>query len=212
MQYDVQHALSCKKGVFITLRHHHIILTAELLSQVTKYVKIEPVLQLLTVETLDQQTANTSDNAGLDISTRGFWTKYQMAFFDVRDFDPNATRYSAQSLQRCYNNNGKEKKRQYNIRVLQVENGSFTPLVLSINGGMGREASKCYSRIAKMLSEKRDEPYSLTMSWIGRKLSFSLMRLIITCIRVSRTFKSNEEKQSKSEVASYSETRCVIQE
>ena len=40
------------------------------------------------------------------------------------------------------------------MRVLQVENGSFTPLVFSINGGMGREASKCYSRIAELLSEK----------------------------------------------------------
>ena len=79
-QYDVQHALSCKKGGFITLRHNHIRnLTAELFSQVTKDVKIEPVLQSLTGETFDQRTASTSDNAQLDISARGFWTKYQMA-------------------------------------------------------------------------------------------------------------------------------------
>ena len=54
-QYDVQHALSCKKGGFITLRHNHIRnLTAELLSQVTNDMKIEPVLQSLTAETFDQ--------------------------------------------------------------------------------------------------------------------------------------------------------------
>ena len=195
------------------MRHNHIRnLTAELLSQVTKDVKIEPVLQSLTGETFDQRTVNASDDARLDISARGFWTKYQMAFFEVRVFDPYAKRYSAQSLQRCYINNEKEKKRQYNMRALQVENGSFTPLVFSINGGMGREASKCYSRVTEMLSEKRDKPYSLTMSWIRRKLSFSLMRSIITCIRGRRTFKSNEEKKSTSEVASYIETRCVIQE
>ena len=48
-QYDEQHPLSCKKGGFITLRHNHIRnLTAELLNQVTKDVKIEPVLQSLT--------------------------------------------------------------------------------------------------------------------------------------------------------------------
>ena len=161
-----------KKGGFITLKHNHIRnATAELLSQVTKDVKIEPVLQSLTGETFEQRTANTSDNAPLDISARGFWTKYQMAFFDVRIFDPNATGYNAQSLKRCYINNDKEKKRQYNMRVLQVENGSFTPLVFSINGGMSREASKRYSRIAEILSEKGDEPYSLIMSWIRRKLS-----------------------------------------
>ena len=64
--------------------------------------------------------------------------------------------------------------------ALQVENGSFIPLTFSINGGMGREALKYYSRIAEMLSEKRDEPYSLTMSWIRRNVPFSLMRSIVT--------------------------------
>ena len=64
--------------------------------------------------------------------------------------------------------------------ALQVENRSFIPLTFSINGGMGREALKYYSRIGEMLSEKRDEPYSLTMPWIRRNLPFSLRRSIIT--------------------------------
>ena len=111
-------------------------------------VKIETVLQSLTGKTFEQRTANTSDDAQLDISARGFWTKHQMAFFDVRIFDPNAKRDSAKSLQRFYINNKKQKKRQFNMRALQVENGSFIPLVFSINGELGRDASKCYSRIA----------------------------------------------------------------
>ena len=78
----------------------------------------------------------------MEISARGFWTKYKMTFFDVKIFDPDAKSYSAQSLQICYINNKQEKKRQYNIRNLQVENGSFTSLVFSVNGGMDREASK----------------------------------------------------------------------
>ena len=54
-QCNVQHALSCKKGGFITLRHNHIRdVTAELLSQVTRDVKIDPVLQFLTYETFEQ--------------------------------------------------------------------------------------------------------------------------------------------------------------
>ena len=77
------------------------------------------------------------------------------------------------------------------MRVLQVENRSFTSLVFFPNERMGRKASKCYSRIAEMVSEKRDEPESIAMSWIRRKLSFSVMELIITCIRGSRTFKSD---------------------
>ena len=62
-----------------------------------------------------------------------------MAFFDVRVFDPNAKRYGAQSLQRCFINNEKIKKYQYNMGALQIGNGNFTPLVFSIIGGMGRK-------------------------------------------------------------------------
>ena len=119
-------------------------------------MKIEPVLQSLTGETFVQQTANKSYSAQIDIRARGFWTKHQMAFFGVMVFDSNTKRYSAQSLQRCYINNKKEKKYQYNVRVLQVENGSFTPLVYSINGRMVREASKSYSQIDEMLFEKHN--------------------------------------------------------
>ena len=44
----------------------------------------------------------------------------------------------------------KEKKRCYNARVLQVERGStFTPLVFSTSGGMGKEASKLVKRLAQ---------------------------------------------------------------
>ena len=76
-QKDVQHTLSCKKGGFITLRQNHIWnVAAKLLIQVNKDNKIEPALHLLTDETFKQRTANISDNAWLDISERGFWTKF----------------------------------------------------------------------------------------------------------------------------------------
>ena len=95
-QNYVQDVFSCRKGGFITLRHNHIRnVTTELLSQVTKDVKLEPLQQSLTGETFVQRRANTSDDAQLDINAREFWTKYQMVFFDVRAFDPNAKRYGA---------------------------------------------------------------------------------------------------------------------
>ena len=140
--------------------------TTELLVQVTKNVKIELVLQSLTGETFEQRTANTSDDARSDISARRFWTKYHITFSDVRVFGPNAKKYGAQILHRHDINKEQEKKRQYEMRILQVENGSFTPLVLNINGVMDKEASKFYSQIAETLPEKSGEPYSTTMSWI----------------------------------------------
>ena len=72
-QYDMQHSLSCKRIGFITFKRNHIRnLNAELLSQVTKNVKIEPVLQSLTGEIFEQRTANTNDDAPLDIRAKRF--------------------------------------------------------------------------------------------------------------------------------------------
>ena len=75
---------------------------------------------------------------------------------------------------------------------------------------MGKEAKKCYSRIAEKIAEKRDEPYSLMISWIRRKISFSMMKSIITCICGSRSIRHNREKPNVEELASYSEARCNI--
>ena len=68
-----------------------------------------------------------------------------------------------------------EKKRKYNARILQVEKGSFTPLGFPINGGVGKDANTCYSRIAEKLAKKQNEPYSMMMSWIRTKIFLSIM-------------------------------------
>ena len=130
---------------------------------------VETLLQTLKGEAFDSRWTNVRDDLKFDISARGFWTKYQMAFFDAKVFDPNAKRYESRSLQNCYGTNEVEKKRKYNNRIQQVENVSFTPLVFSINGGIEKEANKCYSWIAKKLAEKRDELYSMVVSWIRKK-------------------------------------------
>ena len=80
-----------------------------------------------------------------------------------------ARRYGSQELTKAYEINEHENKRQYNERILVVEHGSFTPLVVTALAGMGREASKFYSRLSKSVSEKREERYSVIKNWISRK-------------------------------------------
>ena len=87
-----------------------------------------------------------------------------------------------------------KKKQKYSKRILQIKNGSFTPLVFSVNGGMVKKTNACYSRIAEKLAEKRDELCSVMMSWIRRKISFWMMKSIIMCIRESRSIKDEREK------------------
>ena len=81
----------------------------------------------------------------------------------------------------------KKKKKQYNERIMQVEHGTFTPLVLFASGGMGRESRKFYARLSEMIAEKRKENYAVIASWIRRKLSFALANSLCTCVRGSRS-------------------------
>ena len=47
--FDIQHALSCKKGGFDSLRHNDVCnITAALLKEVCHDVRVEPILQQLT--------------------------------------------------------------------------------------------------------------------------------------------------------------------
>ena len=127
--------------------------------------EVEPQLQPLTGESFAPLTA-TGNEVRLDVCARGFWQAGQMAFFNVREFNPNVRRCSKQGLSKTYQLNEKEKKLLYNKRIMQVQHGTFTPLVMSAARGMGRESSKFYSRLSELTSEKRESSYSIVATWI----------------------------------------------
>ena len=112
-----------------------------------------------------------------------------MTFLDVRVFNPNANRYVNQSLKKTYEISEKEKKR--------ASSGDRTRFVHPYCNvcirGMARECSKFYSRLSKMIAEKRDQPYSVIASWIRRKIYFSLITSISMCIRGSRSVASSND-------------------
>ena len=186
--FSVQHALSCPKGGFPTLRHNELRdLTAELMTEVSHNVCIEPHLQPLTGEVLNGATAIVTDGARLDVAADGFWGgRHERAFFDIRVFNPFA-QSNSQSIPSCYRKHENIKKRAYEQRIREIEHGSFTPLVLSLTGGMGPTASMCFKRLASKLAQKKDQTYSSTMAWIRCSLSFALLKSSIQCIRGARS-------------------------
>ena len=102
-KFNLTHALSCKKGGFVSLRHNEIRdITALLLDEVCTDVRKEPMLLELNGETLHEPSANTKKEARLDVSACGFWVIGQRVFCDVRVFDLNALRYKNLELKRCY--------------------------------------------------------------------------------------------------------------
>ena len=52
---------------------------------------------------------------------------------------------------------------------------------------MGDAATQFYKRLANLLSAKHSLSYGIVMGWLRCKLSFSLLRSAIMCIRGARS-------------------------
>ena len=88
------------------------------------------------------------------------------AFFDVRVCYPNAESYKGLTTKQIYRQHESEKKRMYAIGVLEVEQGSFTPVVFTTTEQMAGECKRYHSRLAELLSNEKGEDYSTTIPWI----------------------------------------------
>ena len=100
--------------------------------------------------------SNKAQDARLDIHARGFWERHSSAFFDVRVRHPNAVSYRDLEPQQIYRIHENEEKRLYSRRVLEIEHGTFTPLVFTTAGGMGlKECLIYHSRLAQLIAIKR---------------------------------------------------------
>ena len=121
------------------IRHNAVRdITAQLLTEVCPKVGVESTLQPLNGESFPFRSTNTEDGARLDIKAQKVLDKStQPTFFDVRIFNSLVTSNCTSSSDACYRRHEREKRRAYEQRILEVEHGTFTPLVLSTSGGWG---------------------------------------------------------------------------
>ena len=200
-KFDVTHAMNCGRGGFIIARHDQVRnFEANLLRQVCNDVEVEPPLQSVNGFTF-HSSANTSEDARLDVRAKGFWRRGQNAFFDVRitNLDNNSQRERA--IEAALKSHENEKKRQYNKRVMEIEHGTFTPIVLSIKGVMGKECQVFHKALAEKLSIKSGDSYEEVTRLIRVKLSFICLKAALLCVRGSRP--SNSTSLSRCEDFSY---------
>ena len=85
---------------------------------------------------------------------------------------PNADSYRDLTPKQIYKKHENEKKRQYAERVMEIEQGTFTPLVLTTT---------------ELIANTKGESYSSAISWIRAKLSFAIVRFAIIFLRSSRS-------------------------
>ena len=191
-KFDVTHALNCKYGGFVTQRHDNLRdMEAKLLKVVCRDVETEPQLQKVENKQTYRASANTDDNARLDVRARGFWRQGQSAFFDVRVTNIDSESKKNKTIKAILRENEMEKKREYNRRIMEVEHGSLTPLVFTTYGVMSHECTKFHKSLAEKLCEKKDERYDVIMRYLRVKISFQSLKATLLCLRGSRKINRN---------------------
>ena len=190
--YSVSHSQQCLKGGFIIHRHNEFeFLFAKECRKVFVDVGCEPILQELSGEEMRYASANRADEARSDVRVLGFWGNRRYAFFDFKVFYPFATTYFPLSLASAYRSCSKAKKREYQERVERVEDGSFTPMVMTSAGGMGPEMSVAVKFLAAKIAAKEGCEYSEAVSVLRAKFSFAAARTTLVCLRGSRSLFEN---------------------
>ena len=135
------------------------------LGKVYSNVEVEPQLQPLDNERFNLRSEVTSPEARLDMKAGGFGSPGVTAFFYVKVTHVYSKCNQGKATCTIFKKQEDEKKQKYQQRVvLDVEMGSFTPLVFGTNGRMGADCNCFLKRLAEKLSEKNEEPYHITIT------------------------------------------------
>ena len=70
---------------------------------------------------------------------------------------------------------------------MEIEQGTFTPLVFTTAGGMADKCAKYHSRLAELIANKKGEIYSSAISWIRAKVPSAIVRSAILRLRGPRS-------------------------
>ena len=193
--------MNCHRGGFVNVRHNSIRnFEAQLLKQVCKDVQIEPPLQPINGVSF-HRSAITTDEARLDVRARGFWRDGQNAFFDIRTTNADSASQRSKTIKSILKSHEQEKKRQYNARVMEVEQGTFTPIVVTVKGVVGQEGNRFHKALADKISEKTGEKYEDVTRLIRTKVSFLVLRAALLCLRGTRTLYNNNNAESCNDFA-----------
>ena len=167
-------------------------LFGELCAEICYDVKVEPDLLPLTGERFDHKTAKVAADVRSDVRVRVFFTKEQNAFFEFRIVYPFASSYLKLAPAELYEHVAHLRKMEYEQRINQVDNGSFTPMIMLSTGGMGAEMTIAMKHLARKLADKRKESYPAVATLLRCSMAFNVERSSLVCLRGSR---ARHEKQ-----------------
>ena len=101
---------------------------------------------------------------------------------------PTSWSYSAQPLNALLLQHEHQTKLQYGERILNVDRGTFNPLVLSTSGVASPECQRFLKRLCGLLARADSSmPYPHHVAYLHCRLSFAILRSAVMCICGSRS-------------------------
>jgi hypothetical protein len=186
-RFSVEHAMTCKKGGLVTLRHNDV--SAEwnhLCSQALtpSAISDEPLIHTCPRDVQKAGADGTEPQPEVrgGVAAHGFWNRNTTAIFDIRVTDTDAPTNRGLDPVKVLKRHEGEKKRKYNALCL-ARRRSFTPLVFSVDGMRGPEAEAASKRLASHLAKKWHRAYSEVCGYIRSRLSMALARSASRCLR-----------------------------
>jgi hypothetical protein len=187
--FNTAHAMSCKTGGLVLLRHNNVAAEWHSLCASTltpSAVSDEPLI--LTGQdntgTHGHGTAPPPDLRG-DVAVHGFWKRGTTTIFDIRITDTDAWSNRGMDPAKILRRHEKEKRDKY-LDLCLARRRHFTPLVFSVDGMRGGEAQAASKRLASRLSTKWNRTYSEVCGFVRSRLSVALARSTSLCLRGSR--------------------------
>ena len=189
-RFSVGHALTCKKGGLVLLRHNDVAaewhhLCAQALSPAA--VSDEPLIHRCRDGNAGATVAGAEEPPELrgDVAVHGFWRRGTTAIFDIRVTDTGAPSYRGLDPHKVLAKHEKEKKDKY-VEPCLARRRTFTPLVFSVDGLRGTEASSATKKLASRLSAKWKRTYGEVCGFVRSRLAFTLVRTTSLCLRGAR--------------------------
>lgn len=117
---------------------------------------------------------------GSTLHTNGFWKGQLDILWHIKVFNYYAPLNQHIHPSSSYHAHENAKKRMYKQHICEIEHSLFSSLVMSLTGGLGREAQAAYKCVTTLLTSKWAKPYSNKMGWLRCTLSFCPPILLYT--------------------------------
>jgi len=188
--FSVDHALTCKQGGLIGLRHDDT--KDEFMDLCGKALKPSAVSDEPPIHSgqdtgalqVDGLTTPVEELRG-DIAAHGFWKRNRTTIFDVRVTHADSPAYAGRTYKSLLKRHEKEKKDKYAEKCAERRR-DFTPLCFTSDGVFGVEADAAVKRLAGLLSKKWNRTYSDVCGFVRARMALALARSTTMCLRGAR--------------------------